>query len=182
MKRLSLHSYRQLKRYDSPSYYKLCAISRAAGILASRKKTLTRGYSPNNPYAVRPQLVSCYGFKIEKDRLRIPLGDRKYHSILLNRHVLSVISQHAIRVRSFTLTPTSLSLTIAREVETVECSTTVGVDRNLRNLTVGSMEKIVRYDLSETVRIADATVSIVSSFKRDDARVRHRIASKYETA
>ena len=38
LKRLSPLSYNQLAHYDSPSYYKLCAISRAAGILASRKK------------------------------------------------------------------------------------------------------------------------------------------------
>src|SRR5436309_4711613 len=36
---LSLLAYSQLAHYDSPSYYKLCAISRAAGILAARKKS-----------------------------------------------------------------------------------------------------------------------------------------------
>src|SRR5256886_10126505 len=35
LRRLSLLSYNQLAHYDSPSCYKLCAISRAAGILAS---------------------------------------------------------------------------------------------------------------------------------------------------
>jgi hypothetical protein len=39
LRKLSLLSYNQLAHYDSPSYYKLCAISRAAGILASRKKS-----------------------------------------------------------------------------------------------------------------------------------------------
>ena len=39
LRRLSLLSYNQLAQYDSPSYSKLCAISRAAGILASRKKS-----------------------------------------------------------------------------------------------------------------------------------------------
>ena len=38
LRRLSLLSYNQLAHYDSPSCYKLCAISRAAGILAARKK------------------------------------------------------------------------------------------------------------------------------------------------
>jgi hypothetical protein len=41
--RLSLLSYKQLKNYRCPSYYKLCAVSRAAGILASRRKSLKRG-------------------------------------------------------------------------------------------------------------------------------------------
>ncbi len=42
LRRLSLLSYNQLAQYDSPSCYKLSAISRAAGILAARKKSLKR--------------------------------------------------------------------------------------------------------------------------------------------
>jgi len=53
LRRLSLLSYSQLAQYDSPSYYKLCAISRAAGILAARKKCLRRGFPTRAPYAVR---------------------------------------------------------------------------------------------------------------------------------
>src|ERR1700704_1094567 len=62
LRRLSLLSYNQLAQYDSPSCYKLCAISRAAGILQSMKKSLKRGFPTREPYAVRPQLISCYGF------------------------------------------------------------------------------------------------------------------------
>ena len=43
LRRLSLLSYNQLAHYDSPSCYKLCAISRAAGILAARNKSVKRG-------------------------------------------------------------------------------------------------------------------------------------------
>jgi hypothetical protein len=62
---LSLLSYNQLASYDSPGCYKLCAISRAAGILASRKKSLKRGFPTKTPYAVRPLLVSCYNFRVK---------------------------------------------------------------------------------------------------------------------
>jgi len=55
----------------------------------------------------------------------------------------------------------------------------VGVDRNLRNLTVGNDEETRQYDLSETMRIASAAMRIVASFKRNDARIRTMIASKY---
>src|SRR5437899_12598943 len=65
LRKLSLLSYNQLAHYDSPSYYKLSAISRAAGIQAARKKSLKRGFTTRQPYAVRPFLVSCYGFKIK---------------------------------------------------------------------------------------------------------------------
>src|SRR2546421_10188788 len=58
LRKLSLLSYNQLARYDSPSYYKLCAISKAAGILAARNKSARRGFPTRTPYAVRQQLVS----------------------------------------------------------------------------------------------------------------------------
>jgi len=82
-------------------------------------------------------------------------------------------------VRSFTLTLNRLSLCIALDVAPVECTSTMGVDRNLRNLTVGNDEETRHYDLSETVRIASTTMLIVASFKRDDVRIRRAIASKY---
>ena len=82
-------------------------------------------------------------------------------------------------MRSFSLTRNRLSLSIARKTPRLECASTVGVDRNLRNLTVGNGEHIHHYDLSKTIRIADNTVRIVASFRRDDARTRRRIASKY---
>src|SRR5213594_4071272 len=179
LRRLSLLSYNQLARYDSPSCYKLCAISRAAGILAARKKSVRRGFSPRTPYAVRQQLVSCYGFKIKNGRLDIPVSRGKRFSIPLTKHVLEVISQPGVDVRSFTLTRNRLSLCIARDTPRIECTSTLGVDRNLRNLTVGNDQETSRYDLSKCVRIANTTVRIVTSFTRDDARIRTAIASRY---
>ena len=179
LRRLSLLSYDQLAHYDSPSCYKLCAISRAAGILASRKKSLMRGFPTRTPYAVRQQLVSCYSFKTKNGGLEIPIARGKRLSIPLTKHTISVISQPMIRVRSFTLTQNRLSLCISRDVAPAECASTVGVDRNLRNLTVGNDQETRHYDLSKTVRIASTTIRIVASFKRDDARIRRAIASKY---
>src|SRR3989442_5589009 len=179
LRKLSLLSYNQLAQYDSPSCYKLSAISRAAGILASRKKSLKRGFPTRMPYAVRPQLISCYGFKTKNEGLEIPVSRGKRLSISLTKHTINVISQQGVEVRSFTLTQNRLCLSIAHDVTTVECTSTVGVDRNLRNLTVGNDQETHQYDLSETVRIASTTMRIVASFKRDDARIRKVIASKY---
>ena len=91
LRRLSLLCYKELSRYSVVSYYKLHAISRAAGILASRKKSIRRGMPTKNPYAVKPQLVSCYGFKVENGVLKIPLGDRRYFDIPLNRHTQKIL-------------------------------------------------------------------------------------------
>ena len=179
LRRLSLLSYNQLACYDSPCCYKLCAISRAAGILASRKKSLKRGFPARTPYAVRPLLVSCYNFRVKNGGLEVPIARGKCLSISLTKHTLDVISQPGVKVRSFTLTQNKLCLCIARDVPMIECSSTFGVDRNLRNLTVGNDQETRHYDLSETVRIASTTVHIVTSFKRDDARTKAGIASKY---
>src|SRR5439155_19380433 len=102
LRRLSLLSYNQLACYDSPSCYKLCAISRAAGILASRKKSLKRGFPTRNPYAMRPLLVSCYNFRVKNGGLEVPIARGKRLSISLTKHTLDVISQPGVKVRSFT--------------------------------------------------------------------------------
>jgi len=179
LRRLSLLSYSQLARYDSPSCYKLCAISRAAGILAAQKKSVRRGFTTRTPYSFKQQLVSCYGFKIENGYLRIPVLRGKRFSIPLTKHMLEVISQPRVKVRSFTLTQNRLSLCIARDTPRIECTSTIGVDRNLRNLTVGNDEETRHYDLSKCVRMAKTTVRIVASFTRNDDRIRTVIASKY---
>ncbi|HVH15535.1 MAG TPA: transposase [Candidatus Angelobacter sp.] len=179
LKRLSCLSYRRLRRYDSPSCYKLCAISRAAGILSARKKSLRRGIRTRDPYSLKPVLTAYQGFKVQDGELRIPVGQRRFQVIRLTNHTASVLSDKSLRVRSFTLTGSFLSLCISKEVREVGCTGTVGVDRNLRNLTVGNEYRTVQYDLSKSVRIAETTAEIVGSFKRNDVRVRRVIASKY---
>ncbi|HEV2226136.1 MAG TPA: transposase [Nitrososphaerales archaeon] len=183
LKTLSLFSYRELKRYDNMlSYYKLCAISKAAGILSSRKKSLRRGYQSNNPYVSKLVLTSCYGFKLVNGNLVIPVGDRKHESIALNAHTLEVLSDPTLTVCSFTLTENSLSLCISREVQeikTEELVSTVGVDRNLENITVGNANQVIYYDISKTTTIAANTRSIISSFKRNDKRIGKQIRAKH---
>ena len=127
--RLSLLSYNHLAKYDSPSCYKLCAISRAAGILSSRKKSLRRGFPTREPYAVRPQLISCYSFKTKNGQLEIPIARGKRLNIPLTKHTINVISQQGVEVRSFTLTQNRLCLSIPHYATTLECTSTVGVDR-----------------------------------------------------
>jgi putative transposase len=179
LKRLSLLAYRHLKRYGCYSSYRLTAISKAAGILASRKKSIRRGYPTKTPYLSKRVLVSCYGFKIEDGKLRIPTGERKFESIPLASNTVKVLSNSLLSVRSFTLTKTTLSLCISKEVTVVDCAGTIGVDRNMRNLTVGNQGHAIRYDLSNVVRIADRTRRVIRSFKRDDDKIRGRLASKY---
>jgi len=64
LERLSVLSWPQRREYDCPSYYMACALSRAAGILSARKKSLRRGIHAKNPFSVRPQITAYQGFKI----------------------------------------------------------------------------------------------------------------------
>src|SRR3989441_12135726 len=80
LRKLSLLSHNQLAHHDSPSYYKLCALSRAAGILAARTKSIRRGFATQTPYAVRAMLKSCYGFQIGERLLEIHVSRGKRFS------------------------------------------------------------------------------------------------------
>jgi putative transposase len=182
LKRLSVLSYPQLKRYEGYSPYRLTAISKAAGIISARRKSIKRGFPTKTPYLSKNILVSCYGFKIKDGSLVIHLDADSFETIPLNAHTLNVLPDPSLTVRSFTLTERSLSLCISKEVKETEVgklTSTVGIDRNLRNLTAGHQEKVTYYDMGKVVEVAENTRSIVRSFKRNDARIRKQLSMKY---
>lgn len=179
LKRLSMLCYKELKRFHIPSYYKLCAISKATGILASRKKSIKRGYLTKDPYLRNPILVSCYGFGIINGKLRFGLGNKKFEEIPLNKHTQKVLSDPLLKVNSFTLTENSLSLCISKEVEEIVPVEAVGIDRNLNNLTVGNRKQVEYYDMKKVVEIGETMKDIVKSFRRNDVRIRREISSKH---
>ena len=180
LKRLSLLSYKQLRNFEIPAAYKLCAISKAAGILAARKKSLKRGHRTRNPYLSKRLLATCYGFKLVDQKLLIPIRRGETATIPLNPHTVEVLAEPNVTVRSFTLTPESISLSIRKDVEPMaEIAGWVGVDRNLNNLTVGDTEEVTYYDMSKTARVAETTRWIIRSFRRNDTRIRTALTGKY---
>ena len=90
MKKLSLLCYSQLKRYEVYSAYRLTAISKAAGILSARRKSIKRGFFTRRPYVSKPLLVSCYHLKIQDGKLRVQLRDGRFEYIALNAHTMRV--------------------------------------------------------------------------------------------
>ncbi|MDA4115073.1 MAG: transposase [Thaumarchaeota archaeon] len=182
MRELSRLSYAHLKSYQCYAQYRLCAISRAAGILSSRKKSIKRGFPTRSPFVSKRMIVSCYGFDIQDGHLVIHLVSGASESIALNSHTLDVISNPTVRVCSFTLTEKSLCLCISKEVPTpnlAEVRGAIGIDRNLRNVTVGNEEVVTYYDVSKAAKVAENTRRIIASFKRGDRRVRQGLISKY---
>src|SRR2546426_4733996 len=92
MKSLSMKAYHQLSAYDAPTYYRLTAISRAAGILRNYRKELKRNRSARVPYVTRLSLTDCYGFRVIHRLVRLPVRKGEYVFIVLNDHTLRTMS------------------------------------------------------------------------------------------
>ncbi|HVH16341.1 MAG TPA: transposase [Candidatus Angelobacter sp.] len=100
--------------------------------------------------------------------------------VRLNNHVLTTLSQSTIKVRSATLSGSSLSISYTREVRLIEPKGAIGIDSNLGNVTaVDSLGNIIVQDISRVNRIKASARYAIARFRRDDHRVRRRIASKY---
>lgn len=148
MKRLCKLCYPALNKYEIISYYKLHAISKAAGILKNRRQSIRRSCVTKKPYMKHPMLVSCYGFRIGDGVLKVPLGHRRYFDIKLNSYVKSILSDPTITARSFTLVANSVSISYCKQVIEIECDTIIGIDRNLTNVTYGNSERVIMFDVS----------------------------------
>ncbi len=180
LKSLSLKAYRQLEEYDVMSYYKLCAISKAAGILKNYRKAERRGKLVQEPYAQRPQLTTCYGFKIRNGNLLLPIKLRSKIRIPLNHHTLQILSETSLRIQSVTLTATTIAIAYSKDVPTLEPNGLMGIDRNLDNVTVAdSNGSITRHNLSEATEIKALYREVKSHLNRNDSRITQRVYAKY---
>ncbi|MEM3064755.1 MAG: transposase [Candidatus Nitrosotenuis sp.] len=178
MKKLSMLSYHQLENYPILSYYKLTAISQAAGRLAQMKKDIKKGRKVKSPFVTKPYLVSCYGFKINGMLLSFPISDRNYANILLNRHTEKILSDRTLEPRSFTITPTILSMTVRKEVQEIKPESVIGIDRNLRNITISTPTQAIMYKTNKVLSIKENSQFVKASFRRNDRRVKNRFFSK----
>ena len=180
LKSLSLKAYWQLEQYDAMSYYKLCAISKAAGILKNYRKAERRGKRVKQPYARRPQLTTCYGFKTCNDSLLLPIKPGNKIRIPLNHHALQVLSETGVTARSVTLTESTITVAYSKHVPTLEPSGLMGIDRNLGNVTVAdSNGSITRHNLAQATEITAMYREVKSHLNRNDSRVRQRVYGKY---
>ncbi|MEM3135717.1 MAG: hypothetical protein QXW37_03195, partial [Candidatus Nitrosotenuis sp.] len=143
LKKLSSLSYQQLSSYKIQSYYKLNAISQAAGRLTQMKRDTKKGRKVRLPFVRKPYLVSCYGFKINGMLLSFPIKNHEFANILLTDHTVSQLK--GVEPRSFTITTNSLSISIRKQVAEIKPESIIGIDRNLRNITISTPEKTIMY-------------------------------------
>jgi putative transposase len=127
----------------------------------------------------RPLLVSCYYFKIREGFLCFKIRKRREVRISLTEHTKREIQKQGVKVRSFTITQSSLSLSFRKEVTYSTPKSFLGVDRNASNVTCGNNLSVVQFGLTKVEEIAKTTKQIVRSFRRNDVRIRKIIASKY---
>jgi putative transposase len=116
-------------------------------------------------------------FVTMKGRLFIPLRRDKYFDVQLNRHTMKTLAYK--KVRSLTITPDSLSFCYSEDVERAAVERTYGLDRNEKNVTFGDGEMVMQFDMTKVVKIGQTTREIVGSFKRNDGRIRRKLARKY---
>jgi len=178
LKKLSILAYHKLQDYNIMSYYKLTAISQACGRLAQMKRDIKKGRKPRSPFVQKPYLVSCYRFKINGILLSFPVRNREFENILLNDHVARILSEPSIIPRSFTITPQSLSISIAKDMELITTESTIGIDRNLRNVTFGNDKKIIQVNTSDLLKIKENYAHVKSTVQRNDHRIRKKVYGK----
>ncbi len=180
LKSLSVVAYPRLASFNIPSYYKLCAISHATGILRNYRKSLRRNPKTRRPYSRRLTLRTCYGFKIIHGALRLPIKPRVHANIPLNSHTVNVLSEPHLTVRSVSFTASKLNITFSKDTIEMEPAGLVGLDRNLNNITTVSTDgSIVRYNLSRATDIGSKYRFVRSRYRRNDFRIKRRIYAKY---
>jgi len=182
LKSLSTKTYNQLASYDAMSYYKLCAISKTTGILRNYRKARRKNPKTKEPYARQLQLTTCYGFKIRtiEGTLLLPFKPKQPLSIPLNAHVLRVLSEPNIQIRSVTLTNEHLSISYSKEVELIQPRGLIAIDRNLNNLTTADSDgHITKRNLAKATEVKVMYSEIRSHMRRDDMRIRERVTGKY---
>ncbi|MDE1763945.1 MAG: hypothetical protein KGH88_06840 [Thaumarchaeota archaeon] len=145
LKKFSSMFYHDLDIYQIQSKYKLTAMSHACGRLSQMKASIKKGKTVKSPFVRKPFLVSCYGFKINGMLLSIPTGNRNYVNVVLNDYITKKLSENCIKPRSFTITPDLLSICIRKEVQEIIPQSVIGIDRNLRNVTISTPTDSIMY-------------------------------------
>jgi len=176
LKKLSKLAYHELEQYDVLSYYKLNAISQACGRLSQMKRAIRNSRNVKSPFVRKSYLVSCYGFKINGMLLSIPISNRNYVNIMLNNHTVSKLKEG--KPRSFTIIGNAFCICVRKEIEEIEPENVIGIDRNLRNVTISTPEQGIMYRTNRLLTIKENTMHVIASFRRNDRRVKQKFYNR----
>ena len=76
-------------------------------------KSIKRGHKTNNLYPTKPLLVSRHGFKIINGNLQISTVKKKFESNPLNKHILKILDDKSLIVKSFALTENMMEVSFS---------------------------------------------------------------------
>ncbi len=172
--------YDSMKGVDIPSFFKVGVMARASSVIRSREKDLRRGAEARHRKPLKPMVCITSGFSITvTGKLFITQRSGPGDMIQLNRYVQRKVSEGGVKVRSLTITAKTISLCYSREVDPIRIDRVYGVDSNEKNLTFGDREEVAMLDVSRIVRVRQDTREVLSTFHRNDARVRRELSSKH---
>lgn len=174
LRKFSSKFYHELDNYQIQSYYKLTAMSQACGRLSCMKREIKKGNNVKPPFVKKLFLISCYGFKINGMLLSIPIGNRKYVNVILNNHTKEQLAEQGVIPKSFVITPNSISISVRKKVSKVEPESIIGIDRNLRNVTISTVDGPIMYNTRKLLSIKENSQFVRASFRRNDKRVKNR--------
>ncbi|MBI5377174.1 MAG: IS200/IS605 family element transposase accessory protein TnpB [Thaumarchaeota archaeon] len=108
--------------------------------------------------------------------LSFPVVNREFVHIVLNNHIIGGL--RGVEPRSFTITPVSLSISVRKEVEEIIPENVIGIDRNLRNITISTQSGPVMYKTGKLLSIKENTMHVIAAFRRNDRRVKKMFYSQ----
>jgi putative transposase len=91
---------------------------------------------------------------------------REFANILLNSYTTKILSDKPLEPRSFTITPTSLSISVRKQVDEIMPESVMGIDRNLRNVTISTANGSVMYGTNKILSIKENSQFVKASFRR----------------
>ena len=171
--------YQTLNKVELASCYKIASMTRACAVVKSRRKSEKRVVKVGHLRPLRQVACIISGFITMKGRLFIPLRTDRYFDVQLDRYTVEKLADK--KVRSLTMTPDSLSFCYSEDIEPAPVRRVYGVDRNEENIAFGDRGRATLVDVKRIVKIRQTTREIIGSFKRDDVRIRRKLARKYWT-
>ncbi len=147
----------------------------ALGAMACARGALKNKKARKRPYFRRPFLRVCY-VRLEGDEIVLPGKVR----VRLNAHTVQVLSESGPVVRPVTVSARTIGVSYSKEVEPMECTGMLGMDRNVDNVALADTDgRVQRLDLSEATRVKGECRATKRRFRRDDVRIRRAIYGKY---
>jgi putative transposase len=110
--------------------------------------------------------------------LSFPVSNREHSNILLNDYVVKILSDKTLQPRSFTITPTTLSITVRKNIQEIKSESIMEIDRNLRNITISTPHQTITYRTNKILSIKENSQFVRASFRRNDRRIKNRFFAK----